>query len=809
MTISYNWLCDYLPEAIDPEKLSKILTSIGLEVESLEHYESIKGGLQGLVVGEVLECTPHPNADKLKLTKVETGTGTPLHIVCGAPNVALGQKVIVAGVGVTIYPVKGEPLTMSQRKIRGEESQGMLCAQDEVGIGESHEGIVVLPENAVTGSAVKDYFPVYSDWIYEIGLTPNRMDAMSHLGVARDVCAYLSHHNRQPAKPKLPFINQFKADNHNLPVKVTVENTDACPRYAGVSISGVTVKNSPQWLQDKLKAIGQRPINNIVDITNFILHETGQPLHAFDADMIAGHHVIVKNLPEGTAFISLDGKERKLSHEDLMICDGDEKPMCIGGVFGGLNSGVKDNTTNIFLESAWFNSVSIRKSSFRHGLRTEAATHFEKGVDISACITVLKRAALLIKELGGGEIASDVVDIYPQPKTRAEVVLKNHYLKKLSGKNYHPDTVKKILTSLGFEIMRDGADELWVLVPFSKPDISLPADVVEEIVRIDGLDNIAIPTSITISPAVDELGLKEGLRNKMSDYLVGLGFNEILTNSITNSKYFDEATLAHTVKMINNLSAELDVLRPGMLETALESIAYNINRKNANLKFFEFGKTYSVKSAGHYKEDEHFCVYITGDSSVKGWRTGGTTQDVFTAKGLATALLQLCGLEDIHIDAPGAIAAGTQYPVKYRNAILAQITEVGAAHLQVFDIKQPVYCIDIQYGPLLQAVEKKKIVYAEVSRFPAVERDLAFTVSKATAYADINRAVKKLNIARLQGVRLFDVFESEKLGTDKKSMAVNFTFLDEDKTLTDKEVDGMMQKIAGALESEVQAEVRK
>jgi phenylalanyl-tRNA synthetase beta chain len=565
MTISYNWLCDYLPEAIDPEKLSKILTSIGLEVESLEHYESIKGGLEGLVVGEVLECTPHPNADKLKLTKVNTGTGTPLHIVCGAPNVAAGQKVIVAGVGVTIHPIKGEPLTMSPRKIRGEESQGMLCAQDEVGLGESHEGLLVLPDDAVVGSPVKNYFPVYNDWIYEIGLTPNHMDAMSHIGVAKDVCAYLSHHNRQPAKPKLPFVNQFKADNHALPVKVTVENNDACPRYTGITISGVTVKASPQWMQDKLKAIGQRPINNIVDITNFILHETGQPLHAFDADMIAGRHIIVKNLAEGTPFVSLDGKERKLSHEDLMICDGEEKPMCIGGVFGGLNSGVKDSTTNIFLESAWFNPVSIRKSSFRHGLRTEAATHFEKGVDISACVSVLKRAALLIKELGGGEITSDIIDVYPYARAKAEVVLKNHYLKKLSGKNYHPDTVKKILTSLGFEIMREGADELWVLAPYSKPDITLPADVVEEIVRIDGLDNIAIPTSITLSPAVDDLGFKEGLRNKMSDYLVGLGFNEILTNSITNSKYFDEATLGHTVKMINNLSAELDVLRPSML----------------------------------------------------------------------------------------------------------------------------------------------------------------------------------------------------------------------------------------------------
>lgn len=809
MTISYNWLCDYLPETIDPEKLSKILTSIGLEVESLEKYESIKGGLDGLVVGEVLETSQHPNADKLKLTRVSVGKGEPLHIVCGAPNVAAGQKVIVAGVGVTIYPVKGEPLTMAQRKIRGEESQGMLCAQDEVGIGESHEGIVVLPADAVVGAPVKEYFPVYNDWIYEIGLTPNRMDAMSHLGTAKDVCAYLTHHNRKDAKPKLPFVNQFKPDNQSLPIKVEVENNNACPRYTGVTISGVTVKASPQWLQDKLKAIGQRPINNIVDITNFILHETGQPLHAFDADEITGQQVLVKNLPEGTPFISLDGKERKLSSEDLMICDGASKPMCIGGVFGGLTSGVKDGTKNIFLESAWFNPVSIRKSSLRHGLRTEAATHFEKGVDISMPVTVLKRAALLIKELAGGEISSDVVDVYPHPKQKAEVVLKNHYLKKLSGKNYHPDTVKKVLTSLGFEIMREGADELWVLVPFSKPDISLPADVVEEIVRIDGLDNIAIPTSITISPAIDELGVKEGLREKLSNYLVGLGFNEILTNSITNSKYFDEATLAHTVKMINNLSAELDVLRPSMLETALESIAWNINRKNTAIRFFEFGKTYSTKSPGHYKEDEHFCVYITGNAGEAGWRASAKAQDIYTAKGIATALLQLCGLADIHIEEPVAIATGMQYSIKIRTTVVAHITDVSAKHLQLFDIKQPVYCIDIQYAALLQLVEKKKIVYSEVAKFPPVERDLAFVIDKATTYADVEKSVKKANVGRLQSVKLFDVFESEKLGAGKKSMAVNFTFLDEEKTLTDKETDGMMQKIVASLEKDVQAEIRK
>ncbi len=543
MTISYNWLSEYLPEVIEPERLSRILTSIGLEVESLEKYESVKGGLDGLIIGEVLECNQHPNADKLKITKVDIGTKEPLQVVCGAANVAVNQKVVVATVGTTIYPIGGEPLTMKVAKIRGEESYGMICAEDEIGLGTSHAGIMVLPEDVVVGTPASEYFKPYNDFIYEIGLTPNRMDAMSHLGVAKDVCAYLTHHNKKETKSKSPFNNSFKADNNHLPVTITVENEEACPRYAGVSLSGVTVQESPQWLKDKLVAIGLRSINNIVDITNYILHETGQPLHAFDADEIKGHHVIVKNLTEGTAFITLDEKERKLSAADLMICNGDGEPMCIAGVFGGLHSGVKETTKNIFLESACFNSISVRKTSVKHGLRTDAATRFEKGVDISNTVNVLKRAALLIKEIAGGEISSDITDVYPVHKEKVEVAIKYHYLKKLSGKNYHPDAVKRILTSLGFEVAKEGMDELRVTVPFCKPDISLPADLVEEIVRIDGLDNIDIPTSITISPSIDQSGLKEVLKEKIANYLVGQGFNEIFTNSITNSKYFNEETL--------------------------------------------------------------------------------------------------------------------------------------------------------------------------------------------------------------------------------------------------------------------------
>ncbi len=807
MTISYNWLSEYLPETIDPERLSKILTSIGLEVESLEKYESIKGGLEGLVIGEVLECEQHPNADKLKVTKVNIGDKETLQIVCGAPNVAKGQKVVVATVGTTIYPVGGEPITMKVAKIRSVESFGMICAEDEIGLGSSHAGIIILPEDVVVGTPALNYFNPYNDWIYEIGLTPNRMDAMSHLGVAKDVCAYLTHHNKKETRIKSPFNNSFKADNNSLQFKVTIENEEACPRYTGVTISGVTVAPSPQWLKDKLTAIGLRSINNIVDITNYILHETGQPLHAFDADEITGQHVIVKNLAVQTSFITLDEKERKLSATDLMICNGKSEPMCIGGVFGGLHSGVKESTKNIFLESACFDSIAIRKTSVQHGLRTDAAMRFEKGVDISNTVHVLKHAALLIKEIAGGEISSDVIDVYPKPKEKTQVGIKYHYLKKLSGKNYHQDAVNRILIALGFEIAKDGMDELWVLVPFSKPDITLPADIVEEILRIDGLDNIDIPTSITISPSVEVAGLKETLKEKISNYLVGLGFNEIFTNSITNSKYFSEEILQSSVKMINNLSAELDVLRPSMLETGLEIIAYNINRKNNNLQFFEFGKTYASKEVGHYKEDEHLALYLTGSNHEESWREKSKQQDFYKAKGIIAGIFNLSGTGDIHFakEESNDLSIAFYYGKKQ----LGKLIEIGKKQLTDFDIKQPVYFIDIHFVDLLKLIEKQKIVYKEVPKFPAVQRDLALIVNRSTTYEALENAVKKTKLSKLQSVRLFDVFESDKLGADKKSMAVNFTFLDEEKTLTDKETDSMVNKLIDIFEKELGAEIRK
>jgi phenylalanyl-tRNA synthetase beta chain len=806
MTISYNWLCDYLPERIEPEKLSKILTSIGLEVESLEHYESIKGGLQGLVIGKVLEAEQHPNADKLRLTKVNVGAAEPLQIVCGASNVAAGQKVVVATVGTTIYPLTGDPLTMKVAKIRGVESHGMICAEDEIGIGESHAGIIILPADVKVGSAAAEYFKPYTDWVYEIGLTPNRMDAMSHYGVARDVCAYLTHHNNKVYKAKVPWSNDLKVENNSLPIKVTVENAEACPRYSGVSIANVTVKESPQWLKDRLIAIGQRPINNIVDVTNYVLHETGQPLHAFDVAAIKDNHVIVKNLPEGSLFTTLDEKERKLSSEDLMICNGSSEGMCIAGVFGGIHSGVKETTKNIFLESACFSQSSIRKTSLRHGLRTDAATRFEKGVDISNTVNALKRAAVLIKEVAGGEIASYTMDIYPEPKQRTQVSIKYHYLKKLSGKNYHQDTAKKLLESLGFEIVREGIDELSLSVPFNKPDINLPADIVEEIIRIDGLDNIEIPASITISPAIDELTNKEGLKEKIATYLIGQGFSEILTNSITNSKYYNEEVLNSSVQMINSLSADLDVMRPSMLETGLETIAYNINRKHFNLQLFEFGKTYHQKGVGRYNEKEHLCLYITGTYHEDVWNEKAKQFDLYKLKGYANAIVTLCGLAEAKLQKGEESSA---IEIVYAKQVVGILQQVSKKRLQEFDIKQPVYFLDINFEALLKQFEKNKIVFKEIPKYPAVTRDLAIVVDRSTSFETLENTINKLKLAKLHDIRLFDVFESDKLGKDKKSLAVNFTFLDEEKTMTDKEIDNMVGKLIQSFEKELGAEIRK
>jgi phenylalanyl-tRNA synthetase beta chain len=809
MTISYNWLSEYLPAAIDPERLSRILTSIGLEVESLEPYEAVKGGLAGLVIGEVLTCEKHPDADKLSVTTVHIGGAEPLQIVCGAPNVAAGQKVVVATIGTTIYPQGGEPLTMKKAKIRGMESHGMICAEDEIGLGTSHDGIMVLPGTAVAGTAAAEYFKPYTDYIYEIGLTPNRIDAMSHLGTARDVCAWLTHHDKQDTLVKSPFKNNFKIDNQGRQFKVVIENETACARYAGVSITGVQVQESPEWLKQKLTAIGLRPINNIVDITNFVLHETGQPLHAFDADIVAGDTIRVKNLKTGTLFTSLDEKERKLDAGDLMICDGEDKPMCIGGVFGGLHSGVQNTTTNIFLESAWFNPQTIRKTSLRHGLRTDAATRFEKGVDISNTVHVLKRAALLIQEIAGGEIASDIIDVYPKPKAKTEIGLKFHYLKKLSGKNYHIDTVKKILQALGFELIKEGMDELWVAVPYSKPDITLPADIVEEIMRIDGLDNVEIPSVITLSPAVETLAHESTHKEKTANYLTGLGFNEIFTNSITNSAYYSNHILETSVKMINSLSAELDVLRPSMLETGLECIAYNINRKNNSLRFFEFGKIYSTTEAGKYSENNRLTLFVTGNTANQQWNGKAARADFYYLKGVCGRIGELLGQPFTSFSAVASPLMETAAAIHIKNEEVGTVGIVAGNRLQQFDIKQPVLYADFNWDKLLTLNKKVTVQHRDIPKFPAVQRDLAIVVDKALVYEQVEKATAAAKVHKLTSVHLFDVFESDKLGAGKKSMAISFTFLDEEKTLTDKEIDGMVNKIITSYEKELGAEVRR
>ena len=810
MTISYNWLCDYLPVQLEPERLSTILTSIGLEVESVEAYESVRGGLAGLVIGEVLDAVQHPNADKLKLTTVSLGGPETFSIVCGAANVAAGQKVVVALPGVTIYPVKGEPITLKVAKIRGVESQGMICAEDEIGLGESHAGILVLPDSVKAGTPAADWFRPYSDHLISIGLTPNHMDAMSHWGVARDVCAWLSHHEQREYRPKQPSVDAFRAGGVNNPLPVSVEIVDkkGCGRYSGISIRGISIRESPRWMQDKLKAIGIRSINNIVDITNFVLHEMGQPLHAFDLHALKGRKIIVKRLAEGTPFVTLDEKERRLSSEDLMICDA-EGPVAMAGVFGGLHSGINDATTTLFLESAWFEPIGIRKTSFRHGLRTDAATHFEKGMDISGTVTALKRAAALIVELAGGEIASEIVDVYPAQAGKEQVSLTYAYLKKLSGKPYQPDVVKHILLALGFEVVTEDAESIRVAVPWHKPDIHLPADLVEEIMRIDGLDNVAIPASIAISPAIESGGSGAARKKAVAHWLVGQGFNEILTNSITNSAYFTDTELETAVKMINNLSAELNILRPSLLETGLESVGYNLNRKNDNLRFFEFGKTYHTTGVGKYVESNRLCLYLTGALQEDSWKGKGRAMDIYFVKGLCERLFPLLGLT-----APGWVPV-THPKLEMGLAMvkdgrpLVELGTVKAELLKRFDCRQEVFFVDFNWDLLQEMAAGKAVVFHELPRQLPVYRDLAMVVDKGLAYEAVEKTIRNTRLDKLQEVKLFDIFTSEKLGPGKKSLAVSFTFLDEEKTLTDKEIEAMVGRIISALEKEVQAEIRK
>ena len=806
MTLSYKWLCEYLPEKPAPEKLSQLLTSIGLEVESMQSYEEVKGGLRGLVIGEVISTAKHPNADKLTLTKVTIGNDQLLSIVCGAPNVAAGQKVVVAPVGATIYPTNGEPLTMRVAKIRGEESQGMICAEDEIGLGESHAGILVLDTTAVPGTPAPDYFNLYDDIIYEIGLTPNRMDAMSHWGVARDVCAYINHHEKKNITPLFPATTPLDKAGKSGPVQVTIENTKACPRYTGISIEGIKVEPSPAWLQKRLKAIGVRPINNIVDITNYIQHETGQPLHAFDLDAIDGKQVIIKNLPTGTPFITLDGSSRKLDQEDLMICNAKEG-MCIAGVFGGLQSGVKESTRSLFIESAFFDGINIRKTSFRHGLRTDAATRFEKGTDIEATVRFLERAVQLIKEIAGGTVVGALIDCYPAPQPKKTVVVRWSMLHKLSGKQYSATAVKNILTSLEFEWRREDADSFEVAVPTHKTDISMQADIVEEIIRIDGLDNIEIPTQIKLSPAIDPEGWKATVKEKIANQLAGMGFQEMMTNSITNAAYYNNSE--GLVTMINSLSAALNCLRPGMLETALEVVAHNLNHRNLNLRLFEFGKIYTRSEKDHFQELERCCLVITGQKNESSWKQTATAADFYTLKGAVDALIKGLGLKitSQEMEATETLSFGITWSDSKKMVGLGG--EVSPKWLEKMGIKQPVFFAELNWDYLAIQFNEQRSVIREIPRFPAVQRDLALIAPRSLTWEQIQSAVQKIRIESLQDIKLFDIFESDKLGVDKKSMAVNFTFQNMERTLTDKEIEGWMNKILTNLEKELGVNLRK
>ena len=801
MIISYNWLSEYLPVQIPVEKLSTILTSIGLEVEHIEKSESIKGGLEGLIVGEVLTAVQHPNADKLKLTTVNVGSGEALKIVCGAPNVAAGQKVVVATVGTTVHPTAGEAFKIKKAKIRGEESEGMLCAEDEIGLSENHAGIMVLPADAPVGTPVKEYLGLGgSDYSIHIGLTPNRSDAASHLGVARDVCAWMAHHEGGAIAVKMPQLADISAPESKLQIGVDIADPTLCPRYMGVCLEGLKITASPDWLKARLQAIGIRSINNAVDVTNYVLHTWGQPLHAFDYDKITGHHIIVKTLPAGTHFTTLDGKDRTLTDADLMICD-EAGGLCIAGVFGGAESGITDGTSRIFLESAVFNARSIRRTSLHHGLRTDAATHFEKGVDIENARPALLHAVQLLQEICGATVASKIIDLAAETPGPKGILLTWDYLQRLSGKAYEAGQVKAMLLSLGFKIDAETEAGIELLTPVYKHDISGPADIVEEFLRIDGLDKVEIPQRLNIS-LLATAKTDRALQNKIADLLCGEGFSEIITNSITNSAYYkDVPTL---VRMKNSLSALLDCLRPRMLESGLEVMAYNVSRRQQDLLLFDFGNVYEETAPQQYRQAKKLMLYATGSRIGKSHTGSVQPADAFFLKSAVNNIATKCGIANGRwtSDAEGVtLAAG--------NKMLARISKAPDAVLQTFDIRQPVYYADIDWDALDKLAAKSSILYTEISKHPVVQRDLAVVVDKSVRYEQLATATDLLKLAPLQSFELFDVFESDKLGKDKKSLALSFNFNLPDRTLTDAETDAMMQQIRKSFETGLAAQIRE
>ncbi|WP_291402895.1 phenylalanine--tRNA ligase subunit beta [Daejeonella sp.] len=799
MKISYKWLQQFINTNKTPEELSLILTNIGLEVESLEKVQSIPGGLEGLVIGYVKECAQHPNADRLKVTKVDVGLGEDLQIVCGANNVAAGQKVVVATVNTTIYPTTGEPFKISKSKIRGEVSEGMICAEDEIGLGHDHAGIIELDADAKIGLAASSYFKLEDDFVFEIGLTPNRADAASHLGVARDLAAYLN------LEITMPDISSFKVENQELVIPVEIQDQDACRRYSSVSISGITVKESPEWLKDKLNAIGIRPINNVVDVTNFVLHELGQPLHAFDADAIAGQKVIVKKCAEGTIFTTLDDVERKLSSDDLMICNANE-PMCIAGVFGGKSSGVKDTSTKIFLESAWFDAVSVRKTSKRHGLKTDASFRFERGTDPEMTVIALKRAALLIQELGGGQISSSVSDIYPVPAKAFEVEISFKNVTRLIGKEIAKEEIKATLSGLGIKIVAQDQEGMKLEVPAFKVDVTREVDIIEEILRIHGYNNIEIPTQIRASLNTSQKPDKEVLQNQCADLLSSNGFFEILSNSLTKLAYSAQPDLA--VKILNPLSSDLDVMRQNLLFSGLEAISYNQNRRNSDLKLYEFGKVYSLENES-YKENQRLSIFLTGAKHAEHWASKSNPLGFYNIKSLVDLLvnrLNIKGLTSVETSNPD-LSSGVSY--RKGEKVLVDFGTVSKKALKKLDINAEVFYADFDWDLIVKSVRNNKIAYTEVSKFPAVRRDLSMLLNKDITFDQLKQIALKTDKSLLKEVNVFDVYLGDKLPEGKKSYALSFVIQDDEKTLTDKQIEAFMQKLIINFEKQAGAEIRK
>ena len=820
MNISYNWLKEYVDFNLTPDEVAAALTSVGLETGGVEEVQSIKGGLEGLVVGEVLTCVPHPNSDHMHVTTVNLGQGEPVQIVCGAANVAAGQKVVVATLGTKLYD-GDECFTIKKSKLRGVESNGMICAEDEIGVGTSHEGIIVLPQDTVPGTLAKDYYNIKSDYVLEVDITPNRADACSHYGVARDLYAWLVQNGHQ-AVLKRPSVDGFRVDNHGLDIAVEVENTEACPRYAGVTVRNVTVKESPEWLQNKLRTIGLRPINNIVDITNYILHAYGQPMHCFDADKIKGGKIVVKTVAEGTRFVTLDEVEHTLSDRDLMICNAEE-PMCIAGVFGGLDSGTTEETKNVFLESAYFHPTWVRKTARRQGLSTDSSFRFERGIDPNGVIYALKEAALLVKELAGGEIASEIKDNYPNPIADFPVELTYGYVNGLTGKEIPEETVKSIVRSLDMKVVGETENGLSLLVPPYRVDVTRPCDVVEDILRIYGYNNVEIPTCLKSSLNVKgESDKSAKLQNLISEQLVGCGFNEILNNSLTASAYYEGLETyrpENLVHVMNPLSNDLNVLRGTLLFGGLESICHNANRKNADLRFFEFGNCYHYhaekknpeKALAPYSEEFHLGMWVTGKRVSNSWAHPDEDSSVYELKAYVLNVFRRLGLN------LGAVVFGTLTDDIYSAALSVHtrggklLATLGVIHKRIqkkFDIDHEVYYADINWTELMKAVKNAVVSYKEISKFPAVKRDLALLIDKKVQFADIEKIAYETDRKLLKSVELFDVYEGKNLEAGKKSYAVSFMLQDENATLNDKQIDKFMHKLVQNLEGKLEAKLR-